>query len=75
MMTTPTMNVIAPATSQNCEPLMALPGSISAPCSSHISPKSAVIAPAIEKIRRFISILLSEGISDLLLTIKSTRFQ
>ena len=49
IMITPIMKAMAPVTSQNCEPLMALPGSMFAPCSSHISPNIAIIAPIIEK--------------------------
>ena len=66
-MVTPTMKAIAPVTSQNREPLMALPGSMFAPCSSHISPNMAMIAPTIERARRFIHSLTSEGLSGLLL--------
>jgi len=61
------MKVIAPAISQNWEPLMALPARIPAPCSSHISPNTAIIAPTIEKARRFICNIRSEELSGLLL--------
>ena len=48
------MKVNSPATSQNCEPVIMLPGSIEAPCKNHTKPKNAIIAPTIEKIRRLI---------------------
>ena len=56
MIISPAMKVIAPAISQNCEPLMTLPGRMPAPCNSHTKPNSAMIAPNIEKVRRFIPI-------------------
>ena len=56
MITSPAMKVIAPAISQNCDPLMTLPWRMPAPCNSHTKPNSTRIAPTITKARRFISI-------------------
>jgi len=53
MIASPTTIVSAPVTSQNGEPVIALPRRMLAPCKNHIAPKMANIIPITEKYRRF----------------------
>jgi hypothetical protein len=50
----PTMKVSAPAISQNCEPLITLPGRTPLPCSNHTNPKRAINTPTVTRTRRTI---------------------